>query len=45
MEYLKPRLLTKIGIDADNLKMGRMPDGTPVGGRRDARYHPRTTSG
>ena len=32
MEYLKPRLFDKIGIDADNLKMGRMPDGTPVGG-------------
>ena len=25
-------LFDKIGIDADNLKMGRMPDGTPVGG-------------
>ncbi len=32
MDYLKPRLFDKIGIDADNLRMSRMPDGTPVGG-------------
>ena len=32
MDYLKTRLFDKIGIDAGNLRMGRMPDGTPVGG-------------
>ena len=31
-DYLKPRLFDKIGIDADNLRWARMPDGMEVGG-------------
>ncbi len=31
-DYLKPRLFDKIGIDADNLRWMRMPDGMEVGG-------------
>ncbi len=30
--YLKPRLFDKIGIIADNLRWGRMPDGLEAGG-------------
>jgi len=32
IEYLRPRLFDKIGIDADNLKCMCMPDGTEMGG-------------
>lgn len=32
LEYLKPRLFDKIGIDADNLKMLKMADGRDNGG-------------
>ncbi len=32
MEYLKPRLFDKIGIDAENLRCALMPDGCAVGG-------------
>ena len=32
MQYLKPRLFDKIGIDADNLRWTTMPDGVEVGG-------------
>ena len=31
-DYLKPRLFDKIGIDADNLRWMKMPDGMEVGG-------------
>lgn len=31
-EYLKPRLYDKIGVDADNLRWYRLPDGMEVGG-------------
>ena len=31
-DYLKPRLFDKIGIDADNLRWFRMPDGMEIGG-------------
>jgi len=31
-DYLKPRLFDKIGIDADNLRWMRLPDGMEVGG-------------
>jgi CubicO group peptidase (beta-lactamase class C family) len=31
-DYLKPRLFEKIGINADNLRWMRMPDGMEVGG-------------
>ena len=32
IEYLKPRLFDKIGIDADNLKCMKMMDGMEIGG-------------
>lgn len=32
LDYLKPRLFDKIGIDADNLRCMTMPDGMEVGG-------------
>ena len=32
MQYLKPRLFDKIGIDSDNLRWTTMPDGIEVGG-------------
>ena len=31
-DYLKPRLFDKIGIDSDNLRWVRLPDGMEVGG-------------
>lgn len=31
-EYLKPRLFDKLGIDSDNLRWVRLPDGMEVGG-------------
>ena len=31
-DYLKPRLFEKIGIDSDNLRWVRLPDGMEVGG-------------
>lgn len=32
LDYLKPRLFDKIGIDADNLRCMTMPDGMEIGG-------------
>lgn len=32
MDYLKPRLFDKIGIDAENLRCMTMPDGMEIGG-------------
>ena len=32
LDYLRPRLFDKIGIDADNLKCSCMPDGMEIGG-------------
>lgn len=32
MDYLKPRLFDKIGVDASNLRCALMPDGCEVGG-------------
>lgn len=32
LEYLKPRLFDKIGIDAENIRCAVMPDGCEVGG-------------
>ena len=32
IDYLRPRLFDKIGIDADNLKCSCMPDGMEIGG-------------